>query len=75
MLLRGESGTGKELFARSIHFESRRYNAPFIAVNCASIPDNLLESEFLDMKEEPFQEQKGKDKWGNLNLPMGVLYF
>ncbi len=60
VLLRGESGTGKELFARAIHFESQRCDAPFIAVNCASIPDNLLESEFLDMKEGLFRGKKGR---------------
>ncbi len=47
VLLRGESGTGKELIAHSIHFNSQRKTAPFITVNCAAIPGELLESEMF----------------------------
>lgn len=54
ILLRGESGTGKELFAKAIHMESNRSNAPFIAINCAALPDTLLESELFGYEEGSF---------------------
>lgn len=47
VLLLGESGTGKELFARAIHHLSQRRNSPFIAINCAAIPDTLIENELF----------------------------
>jgi DNA-binding NtrC family response regulator len=54
VLIEGETGTGKELIARNIHLESDRYNKQFISVNCASIPENLFESEFFGYEKGAF---------------------
>ncbi|MDL0334995.1 sigma 54-interacting transcriptional regulator, partial [Clostridioides difficile] len=54
ILIRGESGTGKELIAQSIHNNSNRKNQPFIAVNCAAVPENLLESQLFGYDKGTF---------------------
>ncbi|GAB4292950.1 MAG: sigma-54 dependent transcriptional regulator [Myxococcota bacterium] len=54
ILIQGESGVGKDLVARIIHYNSARYNAPFIDVNCAAIPDTLVESELFGYEKGAF---------------------
>ncbi len=75
VLITGESGTGKELFAHSIHNESPRNDGPFVAVNCATIPENLLESELFGYSDGAFTGAKKGGKPGLFELAHGGTIF
>ncbi|MBM7621402.1 transcriptional regulator with PAS, ATPase and Fis domain [Bacillus tianshenii] len=75
VLIRGESGTGKELFAHSIHQLSNRSSMPFIKLNCAAIPEHLLESELFGYEEGAFTGAKKGGKKGKFLLADGGTLF
>ena len=75
VLIFGESGTGKELIARSIHSQSDRATKPFIAVNCAAIPDSLLESELFGYVKGAFTGASVQGRVGKFELAnKGVIF-
>lgn len=75
VLLLGESGTGKELFARAIHYESRRKKEVFLAINCGAIPDSLIESELFGYEKGAFSGANPLGKVGKLERANGGTVF
>lgn len=75
IFITGESGTGKELLAQSIHNESPFAPGPFVAINCAALPENLLESELFGYEEGAFTGAKKGGKAGLMELSHGGTLF
>jgi len=74
ILLEGETGTGKELFAEYIHKQSKRNNKPLVAINCASLPDQLMESELFGYEKGAFTDAK-TSKQGLVEIADGGTLF
>lgn len=75
IMLRGETGVGKELFARAIHNASNRREYPFVAVNCAAIPENLIESELFGYTAGAFTGARSSGKIGKIEMAhRGTLF-
>ncbi len=74
ILIQGESGTGKDLVAHAIHFESSRRDRPFYAINCAAIPENLMESELFGHEKGAFTDARTQ-KRGMFEMADGGIIF
>jgi transcriptional regulator of acetoin/glycerol metabolism len=75
LLILGETGTGKELLARAVHHDSNRSRQPFVAVNCASIPESLIEAELFGYEEGAFTGARRKGAPGRLVQANGGTLF
>jgi transcriptional regulator with PAS, ATPase and Fis domain len=75
ILIEGESGTGKELFAQGIHLASKYSSGPFVAINCAAIPESIMESELFGYEEGAFTGAKKGGKIGFFELSHGGTIF
>ena len=62
ILLEGENGTGKDLIAKTLHYQSMRQAEPFIAINCAAIPETLLESELFGYEKGAFTDARSQKR-------------
>ena len=74
VLIQGESGTGKEIIAKSIHYGSPRKNKPFVPINCAALPENLLESELFGYEQGIFLGRINENQ-ANFELANGGTIF
>ena len=75
ILFRGESGTGKELFAKAVQALSSRKNSPFVTINCAALPDNLIESELFGYEKGSFTGAMNSGKEGLFKEAHGGTFF
>ncbi|MGH4139292.1 sigma-54 interaction domain-containing protein [Clostridium sp.] len=75
VIITGESGVGKELFAHAVHNESERSNAPFVCINCSSIPENLFEAELFGYEEGAFTGAKKSGSVGKFEIANGGTIF